>query len=331
MSAEGRSAVRMVDDRSAAAAWRAFAGTSSRRIAVDVIKRGDKSAVFRLRGAGPGRSGVVAKALLQDGLTVERAVYDGLLPQLPVPALRCYGTTETTDGCCWIFLEDAGGREYAPWSPRDRALAARWLATVHAASARLRPPPSLPRRNARWYRTDVARVREQLAAACNRRSLLPSDRRDLAGIVRHLDALAADWSLLEADVSAIPQALVHGDFCAKNLRVRTVGGARQLAVFDWDAAAWGVCALDLASETLESASPSPRVYWLTLRRSLPGVTPGIVRAAATASAVLRLVAAMEWELAKSHRLRDPWTVANLRDYGALMRDAIAAVRAGRNG
>lgn len=331
MSRVSRSNARGRDLHPAVAGWRAYAGTAARPVAVETIARSEKSAVYRLRGAGPGGSGIVAKAQSPEGLRVERTVYQRVLPLASVSTVSCYGTIEMPDGWCWIFLEDAGGRAYAPGSSRDRVLAARWLAEMHAATSRLTPPASLPKNDMLRYRNTVARVRESLTDAARRRPLAATDHRTLTGIVRQLDALDASWPDIEAQAIALPTGLMHGDFCARNLRVRVARGVTELAVLDWDMAAWGVCVSDLAGATLESATPSTRVYWQTIRRSFPYIDQDAVRAAARAGAILRLIAALEWELAKSNPPRDRWALNNLSRYRALMRDAIVARRTRRNG
>ena len=315
----------------AVAGWCAYAGTAARPVAVETIARSKKSAVYRLCGAGPGGSGIVAKAQSPEGLRVERAIYEAVLPLTAVSTMNCYGAIEMPDGWCWIFLEDAGGRAYDPGSSRDRVLAARWLAEMHAATSRLTPPASLPKSDMPRYRDTVMRVRESLTGAAARRPLAASDRRMLTSLVGQLNALDAIWPDVEAQAVALPTGLVHGDFCAKNLRVRVARGATELAVFDWDMAAWGVCASDLAGATLESATPSTLVYWRTIRRSFPHIDQYAVRAAAWSGAILRLIAAIEWELAKSNPPRDRWALNNLSQYHALLRDAIGARPTRRNG
>src|SRR5688500_7119246 len=228
MSRLSQSNVRGRDVHPAVAGWRAYAGTAVRPVAAETIARSKKSAVYRLCGAGPGGSGIGAKAQSPEGLRVERAIYEGVLPLAAVSTVSCYGAIEMPDGWCWIFLEDAGDRAYAPGSSRDRVLAARWLAELHAATARLTPPASLPTSDMRRYRDTVMRARESLTGAARLRPLAASDRRLLTSIVGRLDALDAIWPDVDAHASALPTGLMHGDFCAKNLRVRVSRGVTEL-------------------------------------------------------------------------------------------------------
>src|SRR5206468_10672121 len=58
-----------------------------------------------------------------------------LLPRLSLPALGYYGFVPEPEGdFSWLFLEDAGADMYSPDSEEHRALAGRWLGTVHSVS-----------------------------------------------------------------------------------------------------------------------------------------------------------------------------------------------------
>jgi hypothetical protein len=99
---------------------------------IEILKRKRKTIVYRLVGVGPGGSAVIAKKCLAGTGEVERIIYQELLPRLPHPALRCYGFVPEPEGeFSWLFLEDAGVQMYSPADAEHRALAGRWLATVH--------------------------------------------------------------------------------------------------------------------------------------------------------------------------------------------------------
>src|SRR5438046_161827 len=98
------------------------------------FKRCDsKSAVYRLEGVGPDGAAVVAKRCLAKTASVERIIYEEVLPRLPIPALGCYGFVEMPgEGYCWLFLEDAGREEYSSLDGEHRAIASPWLAAAPA-------------------------------------------------------------------------------------------------------------------------------------------------------------------------------------------------------
>src|SRR5439155_21239331 len=111
-----------------------------------------KSAVYRLNGVAPDGSAVIAKRCLAATAAVERIIYEEFLPRLPLPALRYYGHVDEPGGeSCWLFLEDAGGLEYSPRDAGHRSLAARWLATIHAAAVGAGLETRLPTRDTDYY------------------------------------------------------------------------------------------------------------------------------------------------------------------------------------
>src|SRR5204863_187547 len=89
---------------------------------------------------------------------------------------------------------------------------------------------------------------------------------------RHLCDIARDWDRLEAVCEGAPRTLVHGDFNAKNLRLKSENGHTRVVVFDWEAAGWGVPAADLAQAaqfSRLSASPDIGTYWSVIRERCP--------------------------------------------------------------
>src|SRR5881296_2207712 len=119
---------------------------------IEILKLKRKSAVYRLLGLGPNGSAVIAKRCPCRSAVIERRIYEEFLPPLPVPTLRCYGFVADTDGdYCWLFLEDASGQEYSLLDPAHRAVAGRWLATIHTAIAQRGLANGLPDRSAGHY------------------------------------------------------------------------------------------------------------------------------------------------------------------------------------
>src|SRR2546423_531351 len=99
-------------------AVRAWSQLSCERVAPDsiqVLKRKQKSAAYRLVGARPNGTAIIAKRCQTATARVERAIYESFLPQMPLPALACRGFVPEPEGeFCWLFLDDAGGDEYSP-------------------------------------------------------------------------------------------------------------------------------------------------------------------------------------------------------------------------
>src|SRR2546425_2602845 len=120
-------------DHRAVKAWRRIQPESFEPRNIEVLKlTKKKSSVYRLTGVGPNGAAVIAKRVRTHTATVERIVYQTVLPRLPLPALSCYGfVPDPEDDFCWLFLEDAGGLQYSQDSAEHRAVAGRWLATAH--------------------------------------------------------------------------------------------------------------------------------------------------------------------------------------------------------
>jgi len=93
--------------------------------------------------------------------------------------------------------------------------------------------------------------------------------------------------------------LVHGDFSGKNMRLRSSNRNSTVVVFDWEDAAWGVPALDLAQLAVPSsklsANPDIHTYWSTVRERWPEASPEAWRRLADCGTVLRTLSALSWD------------------------------------
>ena len=148
-------------------AWSQLRPKRIEPVSIEIIKQGKTSAVLRLAGVGANGSAVIAKKYPAAAAVVEQTVYEELLTRVPVPTLRSYGwVKDSKDDYRWLFQEDSGGLQYSPLSDEHRALAGRWLGTVHSAAMRLALPACLPRREPGHYlsllRTSRSKVRQLL-------------------------------------------------------------------------------------------------------------------------------------------------------------------------
>jgi aminoglycoside phosphotransferase (APT) family kinase protein len=170
----------------------------------------------------------------------EPAVYGAILGAGTPGTARCYGTLlEPELERYWLFLEWVRGREL--YQVGDRRLweeAARWLGRMHA---RLRPragtlagPGRLVAHDAAFYRRWMARAREFAASR---------PREEASAIEwlgsRHEDVVGA---LLE-----LPRTVLHGEFYAANVLVDSESEQPRIAPVDWELAAIGPGATDLAA------------------------------------------------------------------------------------
>ena len=241
-----------LSDHPAVRAWLSLGGAQPH--AVDVLKsaRFRKRGVYRLEEAGPDGSPVIAKICKRKTAEVEAAVYEELLPCLPMPSLRYYGKLLDEDRQhCWLFMEDAGVERYSPEQAEHRRLAARWLATIQLHAAEFVRTSYLPDRGPRHYMVHLLNAREEISRHIRREDAATEGGLVLADLLSKLDLVESGWGEVTAFCDTLPETVVHGDLVPKNLRILRRGGDFGLAVFDWETSGLGVQAPDLA-QLLES-------------------------------------------------------------------------------
>jgi len=285
-----------LDEHDAVTAWRQLHGRSAVPDSIQILKYKRKSAVYRLNGAGPGGTPIIAKRCGQTTGLVEQMVYDELLPLVAARSLRCYGLCpEPVGDLCWLFLEDAVGELYSPQNPHHRALAARWLSRLHLAVLPDSLKARLPNRGLLHYFRLLQESRFILQDNLRRNSgLLPEDAAVLTKILAYCDLLDAHWGTIEAIQKAMPHAAVHGDFVIKNVCIQEGAAEPTLLVFDWELSGWGVPGTDLAQFVGRVASPDLEVYCEGLRREKIELDLHAIKRAAACGNLLRLVNNVSW-------------------------------------
>ena len=286
--------------------------------------------VYQLDGVGRDGSHVIAKRCATATAALERVVYEQLLPSLPLPQLRCYGNVEDEDGeSAWLFVEDAHGAEYSPLVREHRVIAGRWLGRLHGAATRLDARGQLPDAGPGRYHAHLRSARERILEHLDNVMLTAEDVAFLEEMVGRLGDLEARWSRLEEACDGVPATLVHGDFNAKNLRIRTTDGAFALMAFDWEDAGWGVPAVDLAQPLLPAgrvaASPDLGSYCSAVREWWPGSSLECLQRLASCGTVFRALAALDWgALELAHEWAAQW-ISGLRLYDEEMVHALEAL------
>ena len=226
-------------DHPAVKAWLSLGGAKPRHVSVLKAKRFRKRGVYRLEGAGPGDSPVIAKVCKRKTGEVESAVYEHLLPGLPMPTLHYYGNVPYGDRQhSWLFLEDAGAEPYSPVEPEHRRLAAHWLASVQLHAAEFVRASDLPNRGSRHHLVHLFNAREEITRQLRRQEAESDGTLVLEDLVSKLDLLESRWGELAAFCDTLPRTVVHGDFVPKNLRIMR-NGRTGLAIFDWETAGLG--------------------------------------------------------------------------------------------
>ncbi|MCK4977002.1 MAG: hypothetical protein KAS36_08720, partial [Anaerolineales bacterium] len=64
---------------------------------IEVSKQKKKGSVYRLAGVGLGNSAVIAKRAREEKALIESAIYEEVLPRLPIHTLHYYGSIEEND------------------------------------------------------------------------------------------------------------------------------------------------------------------------------------------------------------------------------------------
>src|SRR6266700_3777796 len=78
--------------------------------------------VYRLEGVGIDGAAVIAKRCTREAGRIERAVYERILPQVPLAGPRYYGTVprspeDPAEDGCWLFIGGIHGEKYDRLSP----------------------------------------------------------------------------------------------------------------------------------------------------------------------------------------------------------------------
>lgn len=278
-------------------AWRSVQSNTLEAGSIEILKRKTDSAVYRLNGVSPCGAPVIAKWCRQAAGNVERAIYEQLLPRVPVPSLRCHGLVRDPDErFCWLFLEDAGGSHYSRHAVQHRVLAGQWLAQLHLATLQGELQTMVPSRELAFYVQLLDECRTRLLAHLARTRLSAEHAALFRQIVIFCDAVESQWSHVEKICRRVPRALVHGDFVIKNLRVQHGATALALLVFDWQFAGWGVPAADLAQLIDRVATPDLEAYRAVLNRGWPRLEMREVERVATCGNLLRVLHQIDWAM-----------------------------------
>jgi ATP-binding cassette subfamily B protein len=319
-------------------AWTSLGGAQPKRLHVLKARRRRRLGVYRLEGTDAGSGSVIAKICDRDVAETESAIYEELLPRLPMPGLRYHGMVRDEDRLHgWIFLEDAGREHYSPADPEHRRLAAGWLAAVPLHAADLLETVDLPDRGPNYYLVHLLRAREQIARQLRR----PQDRVDAAvilkGVLSKLDEVESRWPDLASVCDALPRTLVHGDLVPKNLRIKRESSSIGLAIFDWETAGLGSQAPDLA-QLLEperseitlrrrsrrfdrfSANPCLDTYRNALADSGLELEAEMVEMAAAVGGVFRCLAGIDWSCSQATSTWSP--VDDLRIWSEWLGNAV---------
>jgi hypothetical protein len=308
-------------------AWETLRPGGPRPSSVEVVAGlRKKRTILRLSGAGPGGSAVIAKRCPPETAATERAVYERILPHVPITAPRYDGHLEGEKGWEWLFLEDVGTEPFDSTVPWHRMAAARWLGTLHAGAADIALGCGLPDRGARHYLDHLRRARRTILANIANPHFRAPDIEVMESVVRLLDTVEAGYAPIESFCARMPCTLVHGDFRRKNVFVRRAGGDVGIFPIDWEVAGWGVPAADLAPARGVGSGPQLdlQVYCAIVQTRWPQLDEPTVRSLTMVGKLFRRLAAIDWSVTL---LAYPWPqkpISELRIYGPELAEAYSA-------
>lgn len=274
-----------LDTHPAVQAWRAVMPQGALPKRIDAFCERTNWLLYALVGAGPGGSTIIAKRRRLCDALVERAVYEHVLPGLPIAAPDFYGSKQDGE-FVWFLMQAVDGARYSESNPEHLAMAARWVAVMHTAATRLKRPPSLPDAGPDRFLAHLVMGRRGI-----QRSLRTSRMLDRASrviferIIAQLDRLEARWEFVSGLCHDAPATLVHCDFRPKNVFIRSDGTG--LVAFDWETAGWGAPGPDLTRIDVVA-------YWQAVRTPW-AVSLETVRRWALGGHVFQTLAAIDWE------------------------------------
>jgi Phosphotransferase enzyme family len=313
-------------------AWaRLRPGRAEPAVVVRLQKKG-KGVVYRLEGAGPGGSDVVAKRSSPERIHRERAVYEEVLPALPISTVRYHGFVEEPDGGgCWLFLEDAGGEGYSARSAAHRALAGQWLGLLHIAALGVAAARRQPDRGPNYYLGYLLAGRATVLRHLTNPAVTREDRAVLGEVVRQCEVVAGHWGRVQGLCEGMPRTFIHGDFAPKNIHVRAGQAEPALVPFDWGSAGWGVPAADLVQaggppDTWWGywANPDLGAYCSVARGAWPRLDVQELRGFAAVGQLFRCLTCIALDAQRLAEERVERPVRNMRVYGAQVAEAVRA-------
>ena len=313
----------------AATAWSQLQLTRIGAERIQVLKKGSRSTVYRLEGAGPGGVPVIAKRSRRAQALIERVLYEQVLRALPMASLAYYGFVDEPIGeFAWLFIGCADGQPYSAAIREHTELAARWLSLLHTAGAAMAIAARLPDRGPGYYREHLASAQRNLRLHLGNPAFTDADVAVLETILKQCEVLACHWGEVERQCEEVPRTLVHGDFAPKNMRVRSEHADCVLEPFDWGSSGWGTPALDLAQAALplgarnDWGSPDLDVYRAAMCDAWPRLDRQDLEFCAALGKAFRCLYCVARE---SEYLGEPWfekPLLNMRIYRSGLTQAL---------
>lgn len=279
-----------------------------------------KRLVCRMEGLDHSGAAIIGKRCKRADAMVENIVYKEILPHIPVSSLRYFGMIEE-EACDynWIFIEDAGERAYFSHLKNHCQLNARWLAHMHRFAIDIDATVSLPDKGPKHYLKRLKSVRDAIQYELLNLPLKPYDLALLEIILGRCDVLKLHWERVDDLCKKMPRTLVHGDFIARNLRVRTHRKGIILLPFDWSEAGFGIPAIDSVHADLPT-------YWKLMREYWPNLHARYFNNSVIVGKIFRCIDAIYWQIPSfqyrwlekpmdNMRIYESWLTSIMRETG----------------
>lgn len=252
-----------MEDHPATSAWLALSAGNKSPSHISTLKeKQGSSSVYRIENERYFSGPIIAKRCPVETATIERIIYEEILPGISVQQPRYYGSTPDTDSAWyWLFLEDVGGQGLNVTDPAHRDLAARWLAVFHTSTVNSELHVSIPSRGPDFYLGLLRKARHTIRTNLSNPSLREEQLSILDKVLWKFDILEANWDLVNAFSGHLPNCIFHGDFVSKNVRVCKQREISKLYPFDWESAGYGVPAQDLDKVNIKTYSSVVHEAW----------------------------------------------------------------------
>jgi thiamine kinase-like enzyme len=238
--------------------------------------------------AGPSRESVIAKHTRIDSARFESLIYERVLSKLAISTLKYFGYSADSGGkSAWLFVEDAGEGRFDSGDANHQILAARWVSGLHTGTERLPGDIDVPIRTHDHYREILATARQKITDGMDHPALSDEHLDVLRAVLLQLELIDDSWEWIMSFCEQIPVTLMHGDFVDKNVRVSQYPSEGTLFVFDWESAARGVPAEDLAHVDAVAYFSAVQPIW-------PHFTGMLVRRLVRLGRVYRTLRLVDW-------------------------------------
>lgn len=300
----------------AALAWSRLSPGSEMPTEISILKQRHKSAIYKMEGAAPDGSAIVAKLCRCQVATHERVVYEQILPKLPVSHPRYYGSVKENAQSGWLFLEYVEGEPYSRFRDDHSSLAGKWLGLLHSQGSRIAAASQLPHRGPAHHLAHLRAARQKLRTDLRTLDLPAKQSAVFAAVIAQCNFLESHWSQLEKWDAMLPPTFIHADFKPKNSVVRSGPCGPEFVSYDWELSGWGNPAIDIAHVNLSA-------YRSAAEEFAPRLDLDVLRQTAILGRIYLRLAAFEWE---SEKMDPRWELSteHLVVYQQEMAAAISA-------